>query len=256
MFPERAGLLMIVRTKQPVKIERRYARAIKKIVRAMNRRVAREIRPHLAAALREMKNDAAIDEIDAAFDRINAGFDAVFYETARTAVFAVLDKLDDRFSFRQTPLVYSDHINTFVRSALIVNARGVSDLAEAHSRRIRNAVYDGIIAGLTTTEIGKQLQKATTITLRGAELLARNQISTVNGKISLMAMGEAGVKKYIWRTARDERVRGNPSGIWPNGRPSHYKREGKQYDIKKGAGPRDRHPGLGPLCRCYQEYIL
>ena len=168
----------------------------------------------------------------------------------------MLDKLDGRFSFRQTPLVYSDHINAFVRSALTVNARGVSDLAEAHSRRIRNAVYDGIIAGLTTTEIGKQLQKATTITLRGAELLARNQISTVNGKISLMAMGEAGVKKYIWRTARDERVRGNPSGIWPNGRPSHYKREGKQYDIKKGAGPRDRHPGLGPLCRCYQEYIL
>ena len=247
---------MIVRTKQPVKIERRYARAIKKIVRAMNRRVLRDIKPHLATALREMKNDSAIDDIDAAFDRINAGFDAVFYETARTAVFAVLDKLDDRFSFRHTPLVYSDHINAFVRSALIVNARGVSDLAEAHSRRIRNAVYDGIIAGLTTKAIGKQLQKATTITLRGAELLARNQISTVNGKISLMAMGEAGVKKYIWRTARDERVRGNPSGIWPNGRPSHYKREGKQYDIKKGAGPRDRHPGLGPLCRCYQEYIV
>ena len=54
MFPNPAGLLMIVRTKQPVKIERRYARAIKKIVRAMNRRIAREIRPHLAAALREM----------------------------------------------------------------------------------------------------------------------------------------------------------------------------------------------------------
>ncbi len=222
----------------------------------MNRRVVHEIKPHIATAIRELKNDSAIDEIDAAFDRINAGFDAVFYEAARTAVFAVLDKLDARFSFRETPLVYSDHINAFVRSALIVNARGVSDLAEAHSRRIRNAVYDGIIAGLTTKEIGKQLQKATTITLRGAELLARNQISTVNGKISLMAMGEAGVKKYIWRTARDERVRGNPSGIWPNGRPSHYKREGKQYSIKKGAGSRDRHPGIGPLCRCYQEYIL
>ena len=256
MFPDPAALLMIVRTKQPVKIERRYARAIKKIVRAMNRRVAREIRPHLAAALREMKNDAALDDIDAAFDRLNAGFDAVFSASAGNAIFELLETLDRRFSFRGTPLVYSDHINAFVRSALIVNARGVSDLAEAHSRRIRNAVYDGIIAGLTTKEIGKMLQKATTITLRGAELLARNQVSTVNGKISLMAMGEAGVKKYIWRTARDERVRGNPSGIWPNGRPSHYKREGKQYDIKKGAGPRDRHPGLGQLCRCYQEYIL
>jgi len=247
---------MRIKTKQPVKIERRYARSIKKIIRLINRRVGHEIKPYLARATRELANDAAIDDIDAAFDRINAGFDQVFSASARNAIFELLEKLDGRFSFRATPLVYSEQIDAFVRSALIVNARGVKDLTEAHVRRVRNAVYDGVVSGLTLGEIGKSLSKATGISLRGAELLARNQISTVNGKISLMAMGEAGVKKYIWRTARDERVRGDPSGIWPNGRPSHYRREGKRYSIKKGAGSRDRHPGLGPLCRCYQEYIL
>ena len=247
---------MIIRTKQPVKIERRYARLIKRIIRAINARAAREIRPHLATATRELSNDAAIDDIDAAFDRLNAGFDMEFSDAARTSIYEVLESLDKRFGFRATPLVYSDQINAFVRSALTVNARGVKDLADAHVRRIRAAVYDGIVAGLTTAEIAGHLTKATKISMRGAELLARNQISTVNGKVSLMAMGEAGVKKYIWRTARDERVRGDPSGIWPNGRPSHYRREGRVYDIKLGAGARDRHPGLGPLCRCYQEYIL
>ena len=55
-----------------------------------------------------------------------------------------------------------------------------------------------------------------------ARLIARDQVGKLNGALTKRRMSDAGIDKYTWMTANDERVRGNPSGPWKNAVPSHY----------------------------------
>ena len=68
-----------------------------------------------------------------------------------------------------------------------------------------------------------------------AKFLARNQIANFNGVTTKIRHQKLGIKKGIWITARDERVRGNPSGKFPPPVPrNHYKAHGKEFDLAKG----------------------
>ncbi len=60
-----------------------------------------------------------------------------------------------------------------------------------------------------------------------AELIARDQTGKLLGDLNCRRQEEMGITIYIWRTANDERVRGNPGGSFPNSKPSHYALNGK-----------------------------
>jgi uncharacterized protein with gpF-like domain len=83
-----------------------------------------------------------------------------------------------------------------------------------------------------------------------------------------------GVKMYIWRTSKDERVVGKPSGIYPVGNKAH----GEHYDMadmycrwddpsvysddkgvtwkKRTSKMPNNHPGQDIMCRCYAEPVI
>lgn len=75
---------------------------------------------------------------------------------------------------------------------------------------------------------------------RKAELLARDVAGSLHAEIATKRAQEAGVRGYIWRTQRDERVR-----------PEHEEREGERFTWD--SPPDDGHPGEPPLCRCWAE---
>lgn len=104
--------------------------------------------------------------------------------------------------------------------------------------------------GGSESELGKAFRRAGTI--------ARDQVGTLNSKLTQARFGEAGITSYRWRTALDERVRGNPGGKYPKARPSHWHREGKvfQIDDPPNADAYDGPPGTPPLCRCIAEPII
>jgi SPP1 gp7 family putative phage head morphogenesis protein len=76
-----------------------------------------------------------------------------------------------------------------------------------------------------------------------AKLVARDQIGKLNGDLTRMRQQDIGVKSYIWRTMKDERVRD-----------SHRSLDGKEFDYAgRNRPPNGEDPGQAVNCRCNQE---
>lgn len=118
--------------------------------------------------------------------------------------------------------------------------------------KIQEIVLEGIDNNAPGAEIREQIQKQTEHTQKIADLSGRSQIANLNSKITQDQQRDAGITKYKWTTANDERVRpchqeldgqiiswNNPPEMW--------------YDTKsKGRIYTGRfcHPGEDYCCRC------
>lgn len=90
--------------------------------------------------------------------------------------------------------------------------------------------------------------------LRRARFVARDQVGKLQGELTGIRQQNLGVTRYRWRTARDERVRGNPGGRYPDAKHSHHSREGQIFEW--GKPPPDGPPGKAILCRCIAEPVF
>jgi len=92
-----------------------------------------------------------------------------------------------------------------------------------------------------------------------AKMVARTQISTFNSLVSKARAQNLGIEKAIWVTAKDERVRGNPSGKYPNAKPSHHWADGKEFVLSEGLtfpSGKTLLPGVDYACRCTYRMII
>lgn len=112
--------------------------------------------------------------------------------------------------------------------------------------------------GWRVEELRKSLQEQFGVTRKKADLLARDQVLKLNGQLTQTRHQNAGITHYIWTTAGDERVRGNPNGLWPKG--LHYELDGTK---QAWAAPpvisldgRTGHPGDDYQCRCVAFPVL
>lgn len=76
-----------------------------------------------------------------------------------------------------------------------------------------------------------------------AEAIARDQVLTLNGKITKHRHVAAGIKSYIWTTAGDERVRSE-----------HEELDGEEFSWD--APPEPGHPGEDYNCRCVAYPVI
>lgn len=96
-----------------------------------------------------------------------------------------------------------------------------------------------------------------------AKLIARDQTSKLNSKLTEYRQKDAGLSRYVWSTSMDERVRGNPGGKWSKVKPDHWIMHGKKcvwvdstkmYEngvvVPRPEGAVLVHPGLDIACRC------
>jgi SPP1 gp7 family putative phage head morphogenesis protein len=117
-----------------------------------------------------------------------------------------------------------------------------------------------IIEGSRYTGIQRELMQRLGIAPRHAKLIARDQVGKLNGQITQVNQGLAGVEKYMWMTVDDERVRGRPGGRFARSRPSHWALDGKTFSWSDppvaGPGTQPGHPGDAIQCRCYADPIL
>jgi len=87
-----------------------------------------------------------------------------------------------------------------------------------------------------------------------ARLIARDQIGKLNGQISMAQQTDAGIDKYIWQTAGDERVRNTHREIdgklcrWDDATVYSDDR-GKTWKPRTAGMPKV-HPGMEIQCRC------
>jgi hypothetical protein len=136
------------------------------------------------------------------------------------------------------------------------------DYVHKINQKVEMAVTNGWSVGQLTEAITKISRK---IEVADATKLARDQIGKLNGQVTQARMEAVGLELYLWSTSGDERVRGDPAGIYPNARPSHYEMDGKlcrwddptvysedggKHWLSRHSGWVQLHPGYDYNCRC------
>jgi SPP1 gp7 family putative phage head morphogenesis protein len=120
--------------------------------------------------------------------------------------------------------------------------------------RLQRAIEEVLSAplerGVRVEEIRKQLQERFGIEERRAQLIARDQTLKLAGQLQEERQTQAGIKRYVWTTSDDERVREDHAALdgtiqeWANP-PVVDKRTGRRG-----------HPGDDFQCRCSADPIL
>lgn len=112
------------------------------------------------------------------------------------------------------------------------------------------AIARQVVAGRRVEAIARDMQARLGIDDRHAELIARDQVGKLNGKITETTQQAAGVDRYVWRVTNDSRLRDshdavrNTVHLWSQ--------------PPAGTGPYGEaaHPGEAIQCRCSAEPVI
>jgi len=151
--------------------------------------------------------------------------------------------------FQSEPWLVQE-MNNFVTA----NVNLIKNVNAAFLNETETIVFEGMRKGLRHEQIAKQILGTGKDELNHvsrfkmaktrANLIGRDQVNKMNGQLTKLRQTGMGVKKYIWRTVGDSRVRHH-----------HAARSGQEYTWLKGSEV-GTHPGDEIQCRCYAEPIL
>lgn len=132
-----------------------------------------------------------------------------------------------------------EHLELASQRTLLAMRGMTDDLA----KRTSNTLIEGVVQGRRSRAIASDIAEDLGISQRRARMIARNETATLNGTLNKVRQQQAGVKRYVWSTSMDERVR-----------PLHQEREGRTYSWDDP--PSDGHPGEPINCRCVARAII
>jgi len=128
----------------------------------------------------------------------------------------------------------TDQLELFSRQ----NAQLITSIPEQDLLQVAGIVERGLQQGTRFTNVARDIQKRFGITMRRANLIARDQTTKLNSSLTQLRQESAGITHYIWQTAGDERVR-----------PTHRANDGKKFSWDKPPATTG-HPGHDINCRC------
>lgn len=145
------------------------------------------------------------------------------------------------------------------------NMRLIKSLSQEYITKLNTLLRTGFQSGWSFQEMVEAIQTLSD-KMSGfrARLIARDQVGKLNYAITRTQFESIGMDGYLWITARDERVRGNPTGRYPKAIPSHWIMDsmvGKWADptiysvdgvkwLKRHNMMPFAHPGQEIACRC------
>lgn len=143
------------------------------------------------------------------------------------------------------------HIDTFRRA----NVQLITSVQNDMLDQVSDVVGEAFDAGTRVEVLKRRVQERFDVSESRAALIARDQTLKLNANITQQRQQDAGVTRYKWSTSRDERVRGNPSGKYPDTTDNHFRLEGtvQSWDkppVVDTATGRTAHPGEDYQCRC------
>jgi SPP1 gp7 family putative phage head morphogenesis protein len=121
----------------------------------------------------------------------------------------------------------------------------ISALPETYVEQVSKKLGDVLVRGGSVEQVKKALEESRAITERRAYLIAVDQTNKWYGKLNELRQKSLGVRRYVWRTQRDFRVRDG-----------HSRREGQVFSwdaIPPDVGGGEGHPGQPVRCRCWAE---
>lgn len=116
----------------------------------------------------------------------------------------------------------------------------IRSLPENMISQLRGEFAKGLVGGKGMREMSRIVRERADVGSRRSEIIARDQISSLNGQLARYRQTRAGVTHYVWNTMADERVR-----------PTHRARDGKTFSWKDSP-----IPGEEIMCRCTASPVL
>lgn len=256
----------------PNTAEREFKRVTNGYVRLLKKSLMEHLPVIIEEYRREQRNDSRMDASRNLEDKVRQELQKVAEELEqKLAAFGLDDlvkkiaKLTKTNSLREWKRVCKDTLGIdlmddyyngdFYEEALRrwvdENVQKIKSIPNDTLGSMREIILDGFRKGRTVTDISKEIQKEYSVTRRKAQALARDQVSSLNAKISQMQQKDAGCSKYRWSSSKDSRVRD-----------CHRFLDGKEfswddppemwYETKSGRVYTGRrcHPGEDYLCRC------
>lgn len=140
---------------------------------------------------------------------------------------------------RNSPNI-AERVNTLTAG----NVQLIKSIRSQYLDKVQNAVMQAMVKGTLNKDLAAQIKDLGKTTEKRAMFIARDQSSKLNAALTQARHEEVGIKKYMWSTSGDERVR-----------ESHAEKDGQIFEYANP--PADTgHPGHDFNCRCVQIPVL
>ena len=132
----------------------------------------------------------------------------------------------------------SPNITEKVNAMTSANVQLIKSIRSQYLDKVQNAVMQAMVKGTLNKDLATQIKALGQTTEKRAMFIARDQSSKLNAALTQARHEDIGIKKYMWSTSLDERVRD-----------SHADKEGLIFEYTNP--PADTgHPGHDFNCRC------
>lgn len=140
---------------------------------------------------------------------------------------------------RNSPNI-AERVNTLTAG----NVQLIKSIRSQYLDKVQNAVMQAMVKGSLNKDLAAQIKDLGKTTEKRAMFIARDQSSKLNAALTQARHEDVGIKKYMWSTSLDERVRD-----------SHADKEGLVFEYVNP--PADTgHPGHDFNCRCVAIPVL
>lgn len=253
--------------KKTIQLEREYYQMLsfylKKIFEDVQTQLINKLPEIKRQRESELKVDAYGDFITSIFNGLNIAWGTLI-NTSNTnmrveTIASKVNKqnLSDQDNIVETvlgvnPLRNETWLSSKMKSFTEENVSLIKTLPSDYFPKLEKIVRSSVEAGESTKSIANKIYKANNVSLNRAKLIARDQVSKFNSSLTELRQKSIGINKYIWKTVGDERVRGNPSGKYPDAKPSHWDLDGQEFSWdkppKSGVNGERQHPGFAINC--------
>jgi len=135
-------------------------------------------------------------------------------------------------------LLQDKNIESLFLKRIEANVELIRTIPEKYLDTVQAKVLQGLQKGSNFFSIRKDILKIGESTRYRAKLIARDQMSKLNGALNQFRQQDIGIDSYTWVTAGDERVR-----------PDHKSKNNKVFQWNSPP-PDTGHPGQDIQCRC------
>lgn len=260
-IPKRVGSV-----NHPAAVEREYFKDIQKNViheiiqayRSLLLPRLKGVADNITETIPEVRNDTGEAELSAILGRVRLVIgQKLSADELRKIVKRNIEKVEDfntkssRRQFKRVAdlniLAGNPQIESTVVLATMNNVSLITNLSQQAVTNVEQIVFEGFRTGKRWESIAQSIEAEFDdfdgkVSNR-ARLIARDQVSKLNGQLTEARQTGLGIKRYIWRTSRDERVR-----------ESHQALEGEEFSWD--APPSEGHPGEAINCRCTAEPVI
>ena len=242
----------------PKGLQRDYSRQLVALVKVIYEVYEELLIPHLesivaeANLLRPDRADDWNDSLDRQFEQVKNRLteEFVIAESVAMGIGQEISDWNDREWRKVLKAVFKAEIfqreawlaqemNTFVKE----NVSLITSIKDDSVREIEGIIRRGVQSGKRHEQLAVQIRERYATDRRRAQVIARDQVSKFNGNLTMLRQQNMGVRKYIWHTSGDRRVR-----------PTHEANEGQvfSWDYPPATG----HPGEEVQCRCTAEAVF